>query len=69
MNKDIGWREYLITQGMDPGDAPYTPIDKRWEPFPVIKAIRQWEKLTKKKYDNERPEVAVPFSGRSGIIR
>lgn len=68
MSNNIGWREYLITQGMDPGDAPYTPIRPGWEAFPIIKAIRRWEKLTKGKYVNAAPEVLIPkYSG--GIIR
>ncbi len=47
---DMNWNEYLILLGFDPNDAPYLPISSHWEQFPIVKAIREWERLTGKTY-------------------
>ena len=46
----VGWRRYLREHGFDPADAPYSPIAKEWETFPIVRAIRKWEQLTGKLY-------------------
>jgi hypothetical protein len=53
----LDWGEYLTDQGLDPSDAPYTPIMQEWEQYPIVQCIRLWERLTGQTYSH-------PASGR-----
>jgi len=55
-NSEKSLETYLTEQGFNPDGAPYTPILAAWETFPIVKAIRKWERVTGLKYERESPE-------------
>jgi hypothetical protein len=57
----------LVSAGFDPNEAPYTPILEAWEVFPIVLAIRHWEKQTGFVYTNlkERATERLQFPGIS----
>lgn len=52
------FKHELKLLGMDYMDAPFTPILKEWERFPIVKAIRKVERILGEVYDHD-PDVYI----------
>lgn len=44
-------KEHLSGEGFSWYDAPFPPIRKEWEQFPICKSIRRWEKIAGRDYN------------------